>query len=417
MLGSNSTFRADAIVLSNATLSISVTNVVLDANQGVTLMTGGGGTNMLNGGGTNLYIPGVISGSGPLAVSGTVVLGGANTYNGDIRFLGGTTRATDGLALQDATVDLNGADSGTLVYDSTSVTEVTWGGVSGTRNITLSTSPYNAANLNIGNNNVNCAWSGHLNNAPSGITLTKIGAATLTLQGQHAYTGDTIIQSGTLKLDTAYSNVVSSFAIAGGATLDVTTLTNSTLGDTYGQGLKASGNGSSGTITMAPGHGLTMGGSGTSPLLFTAYNGLVAPLIVSGTGGSLFLAAGNPVTVTVANNGTPLPLGTYLLIAASGSATVAGAAPTSVTVNGDGTAPGTIGSLSITGSQLYLTVALNLAPVTGFGITNLGNGSLSLGYAGGAGSQFVLLQTNDVTAPLANWTRVQTNPTPGIVHD
>ena len=118
--------------------------------------------------------------------------------------------------------------------------------------------------------------------------------------------------------------------------------------------------------------------------------------------------------MTVANGGTPLGVGSYKLIAASGSATVAGTAPASVTVNGDGTAPNTIASLSITGSGLYLNVVLNLAPVSLMSIGPGGGGNLSINYSGGAGSQFVLLQTNNVTAPLSTWTRLQTNfSTPG----
>jgi hypothetical protein len=56
-----------------------------------------------------------------------------------------------------------------------------------------------------------------------------------------------------------------------------------------------------------------------------------------------------------------------------------------------------------------------VAPVTGFGITNNGAGSLSLGYSGGAGVRWVLLGTNDLNAPMSNWTRLQTNTsTPGF---
>ena len=39
----------------------------------------------------------------------------------------------------------------------------------------------------------------------------------------------------------------------------------------------------------------------------------------------------------------------------------------------------------------------------------------TLNYSGGAGSQFVLLGTNNITAPPTNWTRLATNfSTPGI---
>ena len=36
-------------------------------------------------------------------------------------------------------------------------------------------------------------------------------------------------------------------------------------------------------------------------------------------------------------------------------------------------------------------------------------GNLAINYSGGAGSHFILLQTNNVAAPLDIWTRLQTN--------
>ena len=47
--------------------------------------------------------------------------------------------------------------------------------------------------------------------------------------------------------------------------------------------------------------------------------------------------------------------------------------------------------------------------MTSFSIATGPGSSLTLSYSGGSGSQFVLLQTNKVTAPLEPWTRVQTN--------
>ena len=40
-------------------------------------------------------------------------------------------------------------------------------------------------------------------------------------------------------------------------------------------------------------------------------------------------------------------------------------------------------------------------------ISGFANGVLS--YSGGSGSRFVLLGTNNISAPLANWTRLATN--------
>jgi len=46
--------------------------------------------------------------------------------------------------------------------------------------------------------------------------------------------------------------------------------------------------------------------------------------------------------------------------------------------------------------------------VTSMNLTTSGS-DLTLSYSGGAGSQFVLLQTNNITAALTNWTRLKTN--------
>jgi hypothetical protein len=120
-----------------------------------------------------------------------------------------------------------------------------------------------------------------------------------------------------------------------------------------GQGLKGSGTTTTGTIATAASNGLTT--AANSPLQFTAFNGTTAPLTIGGAG-TVTLASGNPVTVTVANGGTPLGAGTYTLISKGASGTVAGTAPTSLTVNGDGLASGAIASLQITGSQLVMNV-------------------------------------------------------------
>jgi hypothetical protein len=57
--------------------------------------------------------------------------------------------------------------------------------------------------------------------------------------------------------------------------------------------------------------------------------------------------------------------------------------------------------------------AITLAPApTPTTISNISGTTLS--YGGGSGSQFVLLGTNNVAAPLTNWTRIHTNTsTPG----
>jgi autotransporter-associated beta strand protein len=200
----------------------------------------------------------------------------------------------------------------------------------------------------------------------AGLTVARLNGATghLVLSGANTYTGATAVSGGTLAL-TGSGSIVnsSSVELAGGATFDVSGLTNA-LTLAGGQALKASGTTSSATIATAAGKGLTLAPNG--PLQFTAYNGSTPPLAVSGAG-SVTLSAGNVFTVNVSNGGTPLVPGDYTLISkAAGSGGVSGAAPTSLTVGGDGVAAGTAASLLISGQQLVMRVerAVSVGDVT-----------------------------------------------------
>lgn len=194
-----------------------------------------------------------------------------------------------------------------------------------------------------------------LSSGTSGYGFTKTGAGILTLSAVNTLSGDITITAGTLKLTTGGTIVsVPNITIAGGATLDVSTLTTAiTLASS--QNLKASGPSTAGTIATTSGKGLTLGTSST--LTFTAYDGSHAPLTVTGSG-SLTIAAGNAVTVTVP--GSALAVGTYKLVSiGSGNTTaVSGTPASSVTVNGaGGLAAGTVARLVITSGELFLQVS------------------------------------------------------------
>ena len=177
--------------------------------------------------------------------------------------------------------------------------------------------------------------------------LTATGTA-------NTYSGNTTISAGTLAL--ASGSLIAStplISIAGGATYDVTaaTVAAATLG--AGQTLQTSGSTSSATLATAAGHGLTL--NAVSPLKFTAFAPGYVPLTLSGAG-TLTLGASSPVTVTLANGGTKLPVGSYKLIAKGASGTVAQVPGGALTVNGDGAngAP----SLRITSGELWLDVSV-----------------------------------------------------------
>lgn len=233
----------------------------------------------------------------------------------------------------------------------------------GTMGVVLSNATENIINLdNTGGVTISSIISG------SGMKLTKAGAGAgvLTLSGVNTYSGDTTISTGKLALSGSGSISNSpNIIVAGGATFDVSATTAGT-SLSASQTLKASGNGSTGTITTAASKSLTL--LSTAGLQFTAYNGTTSPLTTSGAG-NLVLAATNLVNVAVSNGGTPLPVGSYTLVSGTG---VSGTAPTSVTFRGgDGIAAGSTGSLQISGGQLILNVVATATPTITVSTTSL----------------------------------------------
>ena len=144
----------------------------------------GGGTGSVNGDivnrgevvfdrGNGLTYPGVISGDGVVtqAGSGTLTLTGANTYSGGTRILGSTLRIGDGGATGSVAGDIFN-DGGQLFFARGD--DVTYDGViSGTGSV----------------------FKGYT--FDDGV---QYGAGTLTLTGDHTYTGRTTVIAGTLRI-------------------------------------------------------------------------------------------------------------------------------------------------------------------------------------------------------------------------
>ncbi len=144
---------------------------------------------------------------------GTIVLGGANTFTGDTRVNNGTLRLANTLALQDSTLDMNGADSGTLSFGS--LTSSTFGGLKGSRDLALQNGSAAAVALSIGNSNQSNTYSGQLSGPGS---LTKMGTGTQTFSGNNNYTGTTNVNAGELIINGSTSGQ-GDYTVASGARL------------------------------------------------------------------------------------------------------------------------------------------------------------------------------------------------------
>jgi autotransporter-associated beta strand protein len=212
-------------------------------------------------------------------------------------------------------------------------------------------------NLALGYYDTSSSFSGVIQNSGSALTLTKVGAGTLTLSGANTYTGSTIITNGgmlalTGSIISSGVNILSSgtLALSGSATVGATninigaaaTLNSSGLasGFTISSGQTLAGNGtvqgnlstSTGAI-IAPGGNnvagtltvngtLTLSGSGFLDYDVTASNSMIGGgindlLLVNG---NLTLNAGTVVNVNALGGGIPTGV-TYTLMQYTGTLT------------------------------------------------------------------------------------------------
>lgn len=194
-----------------------------------------------------MSLSGVVSGTGGIIVQAAAAgnltkISGSNSFTGDTRLVSGVLQI-DGvggktLAIQNSTLNMAGADAGTLVFGgatSTTVTQATLGGLKGSRNINLmnsNTSPAAVA-LSVGNNNSSNSYGGTLS---GGGSLVKIGTGTQTLAAAQTYSGSTTVSLGTLVVSSAGSLASSAVTVGAGGTF---VYNNNTTG--YGGNVAVSG--------------------------------------------------------------------------------------------------------------------------------------------------------------------------------
>lgn len=166
-----------------------------------------------------LTVSGAIGGAGGFAktTGGTLVLSGSNTFSGTTTISAGTLQLANSFALQNSALNYT---NGTLSFGS--LTTATFGGLSGSKNLALVNGSSAAVALGVVQNASNTTYSGVLSGAGS---VTKLGNGTLTLSTANTYSGNTIVNAGTLQLSATGSiSNTPIIAVSKNAVLDVSAL-------------------------------------------------------------------------------------------------------------------------------------------------------------------------------------------------
>jgi autotransporter-associated beta strand protein len=185
----------------------------------MTLGNSGGGATF-DTAGHAMGISGSLAGPGNLNVAGTGILSLTqdNTFSGVTLVSGGTLRVQSTLALQQSTLDTNGA--GNVGFQS--ITSATLGGLTGNGSLNLVSRigglhpVLSPLALSVGNNDESTTYSGFMTGPGS---LIKIGLGTLDLRNAESYSGSTTVNQGELLVNGSLTSpvTVNSGATIGGA--------------------------------------------------------------------------------------------------------------------------------------------------------------------------------------------------------
>jgi autotransporter-associated beta strand protein len=169
-----------------------------------------------------------------------------------------------------------------------------------TSTITVGAGGASGTTANFNNNSVNYTLTSADATGIAGANgVTVSGTGTVNLNGANSYTGNTVLNSGTLALGNAGALGSSAAIVLGGGTLDVSALGSVTLNS--GQSLRGSGT-VNGSVTAASGSTLVPGGIGTAGTLTVTnnltLNGQTMTFDLSfSPGGGDKIAVGNVLTV------------------------------------------------------------------------------------------------------------------------
>jgi fibronectin-binding autotransporter adhesin len=384
---------------------------------------------------------GIFSSTGTLnkTGTGTLVLGGANTYTGATNINAGTLRNGTANVIPDtsAVTVASGA-----TYDLNSFSE-TIGSLAGAGTVTSGAA--GALTLAAGGDNTSTLFSGVLQNGSGTVAFTKSGTGTLTLTGANTYSGLTTVSGGILLIQNsaALGTTVGGTTVSSGATLELQSgiavgaepLTLNGAGvSNFGALRNLSGNNSfAGAITLTSASTI-YSDAGTLTLTGGIVNGGFAATfggagnisesnVISGIGalvkndsGVLTLSGSNTFTGSTTISAGVLQVNTNnaLGTAASGTTVANGAALSlnavnystaePLTVNGTGISNG--GGLTNSGTSTFagpINVATNATISAGGGILNLTGGISNSGTTMTvAGGGTVNITTNGITGGSAN---------------
>ncbi|HVE44624.1 MAG TPA: autotransporter-associated beta strand repeat-containing protein, partial [Gammaproteobacteria bacterium] len=377
-----------SLVFNGGTLETTAT-FTLDANRGITLSTAG---NFFVDPATTLTYNGIIAGSGTLNKSGTgtLVLGGANSYTGSTTF-------TAGILAIDIDSRLGAAPGlptpSSLVFNGGTLETTATFTLNANRGINLGTT---------GNFLIDPATTLSYNGVIAGPgALNKSGTGTLVLGGANSYTGSTTFAAGILAIDTdsrlgatPVSAIANSLVFNGG-TLETTA--TFTLNANRGIALTASGN-----FLVDPATTLT-------------YNGIIAgsgTLNKSGTG-TLVLGGVNTYSGATNVNVGELAASHTNALGASSSITVSSGAALHLLVNNlvnnniiqlNGTGIGNTGALRLSANNTNLSNPIQLQSNSSIAGTGTGSFVFSGNITGTNAGLIIDLPNAGVSLPATTLT-------------
>jgi len=320
--------------------------------------------------------------------AGMLTLSGSNSYTGATTVSAGILAAASANSLPNYNVagKVTVASSGTLALGYGGPNDWTSGQVDG---LLAGAALASGAGLAFDTTNLSGTYGSNIANA---VSLTKLGANTLTLAGSNSYTGVTNINGGTLNVAAANALPGAGNIVFGGGTLQYsganqtdysgrfansgTTISIDTNGQTvtFGSNIVSSNTG-----------GLSKSGSGTLVLTgSSAYTGVTTVnsgtlQVGNGTSGALPGAStvtvngGGTLAVNIANSGTfANPISMYVYSNPVATVSAVGSGTNTLSGNIAGTVYTTFNQ---SGSGLTILTGNN----TYFGPTNITNGALMLG--------------------------------------